>query len=57
MMGRAERSGRDSRRAVAGEVGDPADARGLNGFGVGHRQRDRDEAPGHHRLAGPLGVR
>ena len=35
MMRRAKRSGRDQRRAVAGEANDAVDTRGLNGFGRG----------------------
>ena len=46
LVGRAKRAGRDQRRAVAGEAGDTMDARGLNGFGEGHRRQDGGESAG-----------
>jgi hypothetical protein len=40
MLGSAKRARRDPRRAVAGEIGDAVDTRGLNGLGEGHRRHD-----------------
>jgi hypothetical protein len=43
-------------RTVAGKASDAVDARGLNGFGEGHRRRDGGEPPCEHRLARPRGA-
>jgi hypothetical protein len=58
VVGRATRAGRDPRRKRAGKDDDAMDARGLHGFGEGHRQEDGGHA--HHvkgvgipRRAGP----
>ena len=46
-------TGRDPRRAVAGEASDAMDARGLNGFGEGHGRQDGGEPPRQHRFTRP----
>jgi hypothetical protein len=41
VMGGATRAGRDQGRPVARAAGDAMEARGLKGFGLGHRRQDR----------------
>ena len=53
MVGRAKRVGRDQRRAGAGEDDDTMDARGLKGFGQGHRWQDGGQPARQHRLPHP----
>jgi hypothetical protein len=55
VVGRATWTGRDPRRAVAGEAGDAVDARGLEGFRQGHGWEKGDEAPGPLLEPVPLG--
>ena len=45
VMRGATRTGRDQRRAVAGQAGDAVDTGGLNGFGEGHGRQDGGEPP------------
>jgi hypothetical protein len=52
-MGRATRARGDEGGAVPGAAGDAVDARGVDGFGEGHRQQNGGEPPCQPRLARP----